>query len=269
MKDIRIAAVIFNSIVNQVDSNLDRMIPFIKAAKKREVDIICFPELNVTGYSTQTAIKDSAELIPGPICRRLRKMAEWFQIVILAGMAEKDKKGRMFASHLVVTPQGISGIYRKIHIAPPELGIFSAGNAVPLFEIEGVTLGMQLCYDVHFPELSTRMAVDGADVIFMPHASPRGTPSEKLTSWLRHLTARAFDNSVFIVACNQNGNNQKGLQFPGVAVVIDPSGEIVKKNTSGEDEIVIVDLKADTLDAVRGHRMRYFLPNRRPEMYSG
>ena len=266
MKNIRIAAAIFNSIVNQARSNLDRMVPLIQQAKKQGANLICFPELNVTGYSTRTAIAD-AEPLPGPISRRLRQMAQEFQIVILAGMAEKDKNGRLFASHLVVTPLEITGIYRKIHIAPPELKIFSAGNATPLFEIEGVSLGIQLCYDSHFPELATRMAVDGADIIFMPHASPRGTPSEKLTSWLRHLTARAFDNSVFIVACNQNGDNQKGLHFPGVAVVIDPSGEIIKKNIRGKDGIIVADLKADTLQAVRGHRMRYFLPHRRPEVY--
>ena len=267
MQDIRIAAVIFNSIVNQARANLDRMVPFINQAKKQGANLVCFPELNVTGYSTLPDIKDSAEMIPGSISRRLRQMARDFQIVILAGMAEKDKNGCIFASHLVVTPQEISGIYRKIHIAPPEIGIFSAGDATPLFEIEGVNLGIQLCYDAHFPEQSTRMAMDGGDIIFMPHASPRGTPSEKLTSWLRHLTARAFDNSVFIVACNQNGDNQKGLHFPGVAVVIDPSGEIIKKNIRGKDGIIVADLKADTLQAVRGHRMRYFLPHRRPEIY--
>jgi N-carbamoylputrescine amidase len=194
-------------------------------------------------------------------------MAMQFQIVILAGMAEKDDNGRIFASHLVVGPEEISGIYRKIHIAPPEIGIFTAGNSIPVFETAGVILGIQLCYDVHFPELSTRMAVDGVDIIFMPHASPRGTPPEKLTSWLRHLTARAFDNSVFIIACNQNGDNQKGLHFPGVAVVIDPSGEIINQNISGEDGLIISELKAETLNAVRSHRMRYFLPNRRPEIY--
>ena len=194
-------------------------------------------------------------------------MALEFQIVILAGMAEKDDNGRIFASHLVVGPEEISGIYRKIHIAPPEIGIFTAGDSIPVFETAGVILGIQLCYDVHFPELSTRMAVDGADIIFMPHASPRGTPPEKLTSWLRHLTARAFDNSVFIIACNQNGDNQKGLHFPGVAVVIDPSGEIINQNISGEDGLIISELKAETLNAVRSHRMRYFLPNRRPEIY--
>jgi N-carbamoylputrescine amidase len=267
MQDIRIAAAIFNSIVNQPQDNLDRMMPLIKEAKEQDASLICFPELNVSGYSTQTSIEQSAEPVPGPISRRLQQMAHEFQIVILAGMAEKDDNGRIFASHLVVLPKEISGIYRKIHIAPPEIGIFNAGNSIPVFETAGVILGIQLCYDVHFPELSTRMAVDGADIIFMPHASPRGTPPEKLTSWLRHLTARAFDNSVFIIACNQNGDNQKGLHFPGVAVVIDPSGEVINKNLSGEDAVIISDLKAETLEAVRGHRMRYFLPNRRPELY--
>ena len=267
MQDIRIAAAIFNSIVNRPQYNLDRMVPLIKEAKKQNANLICFPELNVTGYSTRASIEHSAEPVSGPISRRLQQMALEFQIVILAGMAEKGANGQIFASHLVVEPEEISGIYRKIHIAPPEISIFSAGDSIPLFETAGVILGIQLCYDVHFPELSTRMAVDGADIIFMPHASPRGTPPEKLTSWLRHLTARAFDNGVFIIACNQNGDNQKGLHFPGVAVVIDPSGEILNQNISGEDGLIISELKAETLNALRSHRMRYFLPNRRPEIY--
>jgi N-carbamoylputrescine amidase len=267
MKDVRIAAAIFNSIVNEPHHNLDRMIPLIEEAKGQDANLICFPELNVSGYSTQADIAHFAEPVPGSISRRLQQMALEFQIVILAGMAEKDTSDRIYASHLVVTPQKISGIYRKIHIAPPETGIFSAGNAIPMFETAGVVLGIQLCYDVHFPELSTRMALEGADIIFMPHASPRGTPPEKLASWLRHLTARAFDNSVFIIACNQNGDNQKGLHFPGVAVAINPSGEVLNTNTRGEDTVLIADLKAESLEAVRGHRMRYFLPNRRPEMY--
>jgi N-carbamoylputrescine amidase len=268
MKNIRIAAVIFNSIVNEVDSNLKRMAPLIEQAKDRGAELICFPELNVTGYSTKASIEDAAEPIPGPISRCLQQMAREFQMAILAGMAQKGDSGRIFAGHLVVSPQKVLGVYQKVHIAPPESKIFAAGSAIPLFAVAGINLGIQLCYDAHFPELSTRMAVDGADVIFMPHASPRGTPSQKLRSWLRHLTARAFDNGVFIVACNQTGDNQNGLKFPGVAVVIEPSGEIIDKDISGREGFIIADLKADRLNAVRGHRMRYFLPNRRPEIYS-
>jgi N-carbamoylputrescine amidase len=231
------------------------------------VHLICFPELNITGYSSHPDIKKSAEQVPGPISRCLEQVAREYQIAILAGMAEKDENDRIFASHLVITPNGIAGVYRKLHIAPPEYGIFTPGRKVPLFEIQGVKLGVQLCYDAHFPELSTRMAVDGADIIFMPHASPRGTPPEKLVSWLRHLTARAFDNSVFIVACNQSGDNQNGLDFPGIAMVIGPSGDVLQDNISGKEAMIVADLKADVLAAVRGHRMRYFLPNRRPELY--
>ncbi len=64
------------------------------------------------------------------------------------------------------------------------------------------------------------MAVKGAEILFLPHASPRGLAIDKHRSWMRHLTARAFDNSVFVVACNQTGYNGKGLTFPGNAVVL-------------------------------------------------
>jgi len=267
MKDIRIAAVIFNATVNQTQHNLDRMLPWIEEAKNKGADLICFPELNVTGYSTDSVIQDSAEPIPGTISRQLEQMAQTAEIVILAGMAERDASGRLFASHLVASPTGLSGAYRKLHIAPPERALFSAGEHIPLFKVAGIKLGIQLCYDAHFPELSTRMAVDGADVIFIPHASPRGTPQDKLASWMRHLSARAFDNGVFIVACNQVGKNQKELDFPGVAVIVEPSGNILTNITTDRDSMLVADLKAAELSAVRDHKMRYFLPNRRPELY--
>jgi N-carbamoylputrescine amidase len=83
---------------------------------------------------------------------------------------------------------------------------------------------------------------------------------------MRHLPARAYDNGLFIVACNQTGDNGKGLEFPGLAIIIDPSGEIVGRNVSGEEGIVVTDLLSDRLRYVRNHRMRYFLPNRRSDL---
>ena len=267
MKNIRIAAVMMNCPLGRTLENLDRMAGWVASAKKRGADFICFPEMNVTGYSSRVAIKDSAQSVPGPISQTLSKMAREFDVVILAGLAEKDADGRLFACHAVVSPKGVVGIYRKIHIAPPEKKVFSAGDRIPFFEIKGVKFGIQLCYDAHFPELSTRMATDGAEVIFMPHASPRGTPLEKFNSWMRHLPARAFDNGLYVVACNQTGDNQKGLLFPGTAIILDPSGRLIKKDIGGKENMVIADLKARELAGVRGHRMRYFLPNRRPDLY--
>lgn len=267
MKNIRIAAVISNSPVNQIDTNLNRMLHWVKQSKEQGVQMICFPELNICGYGIRPG-GITAEPVPGPVSRFLQDLAVKEEMVILAGMAEKGADSRVYASHLVAQPDGSVGIYRKLHIAPPEREVFSAGNNVPLFDALGVRFGIQLCYDSHFPELSTLMTAQGAELIFMPHASPHKTPAEKYDTWKRHLPARAYDNSLFIVACNQQGDNGSGLGFPGLAMVIGPSGEILQKDLSGKEGMLIADLRAGDLNHVRNHKMRFFFPNRRPELYS-
>ena len=267
MENTRIAAVICNAPLNRVRENLDRMAAWVAAAAERSVDIVCFPELNICGYSTRADLRKSAEGIPGPISESVKAMAAEHGIVILAGMVERGPAGRVFVSHLAVGPPGLLGVYRKLHVAPPELPIFEAGDKIPLFSTDRLTFGIQLCYDAHFPELTARMAVDGADLIFFPHASPRNSSAQKAASWLRHLPARAFDNGLFVVACNQVGDNRGGLTFPGVAVAFDPSGNQIQGRLSDSDAMMVVELDAEALDAVRSHPMRYFLPNRRPDLY--
>ena len=267
MKNTRIAAVIFNAPLNRVQENLDRMALWVATAARQQVEIVCFPELNISGYSTRENLQKKAETVPGPITDAVVGMSGRHRITILAGMVERGPGQRVFVTHVVAAPNGLQGFYRKLHVAPPEQPIFAAGEKTPLFQANGLTFGIQLCYDAHFPELSTRMAVDGADLIFFPHASPRNSPQQKADSWMRHLTARAFDNGVFVVACNQVGENGVGLSFPGVAVVIGPDGNLVSEKLSDTDAMLVVDLDAGALSAVREHPMRYFLPNRRPELY--
>ncbi|HEX5682150.1 MAG TPA: nitrilase-related carbon-nitrogen hydrolase [Desulfobacterales bacterium] len=267
MISVRIAAVVFNSPRGETRANLDRMEGWVAGARAHGAGIVCFPELNITGYGTDAGVKEAAEPVPGPLTERLGAMAARHGLVILAGLAEQADDGRIWASHLAVAPAGLLGWYRKLHIAPPEQPVYSAGDRVPIFEACGIRFGIQLCYDAHFPELSARMAIEGADVIFMPHASPRGTPDDKRSSWMRHLPARAFDNGVFIVACNQTGDNGRGLSFPGVATVIGPNGRVLAESTTGAEGVLITDLKAEDLAAVRRHPMRYFLPHRRPDLY--
>jgi N-carbamoylputrescine amidase len=103
MKDIRIAAVIFNSPIGQIQKNIDRMDRWVKQAKEQDAAMVCFPELNITGYSTHEDIKETAEPIPGAASQQILQMAQRHQIAILTGLAERDETGRVFASHLVVT----------------------------------------------------------------------------------------------------------------------------------------------------------------------
>ena len=172
----------------------------------------------------------------------------------------------MYATHLVVTPQGVSGAYRKFISRRRNDAVFPRRPGFTPFSAR-TYLRHPALLRCHFPELSTCMALKGCDLIVMPHASPRGTPKEKLASWMRHLTARAFDNGVFIAACNQVGDNRHGLNFPGVAMVFGPDGRVVRQYVANKEGLLLVDLKAALLKSVRQHRMRYFLPHRRPEIY--
>ncbi|MBI5581547.1 MAG: nitrilase [Deltaproteobacteria bacterium] len=267
MISVRIAAVVFNSPRGNTRANLDRMEDWVAGARAKGAGIVCFPELNITGYGTDAGMQQEAQPVPGLLTERICAMAARHGLVILAGLAEQAGDGRICASHLVVAPAGLLGRYRKLHIAPPEQPVFSAGDRVPIFEACGIRFGIQLCYDAHFPELSARMALDGADVIFMPHASPRGSSEEKRSSWMRHLPARAFDNGVFVVACNQAGDNGAGLTFPGLAMAIGPDGRVIAAEAGGQEGLLVTDLDAARLAAVRSHPMRYFPPHRRPDIY--
>jgi N-carbamoylputrescine amidase len=267
INDIRVAAVVCRCPVGQVAHNLERTRYWTIQARKKKADLVIFPEMNLTGYSHRREIAEHAIAATGPEIDWLARLAADHEIALLVGFAEMAEDGRLYASHMAITPGGRTGVYRKVHLAPPEVNHFSPGERLPVFHWSGIRFGIQLCYDAHFPELSTRMAEAAADMIFIPHASPRGQAADKHQSWMRHLPARAFDNGLFVVACNQTGDNQNGLVFPGNAVIFSPSGEIIETRLSGNSGMLVADLKADRIRHVRNHRMRYFFPNQRPGLY--
>jgi predicted amidohydrolase len=269
MIDTRIAVVTCRAPVGAIEENLARTRHWAQKAATAGAHLVCFPELNITGYTTRESLDDWAQSIPGPITAELSQLAGQSDLVILAGLVEQNPSGAPYVTHGVFHPDGKIEYYRKIHLAPPEKTLFSAGNKIPVFTCAHFTFGVQLCYDSHFPELSTAMAARGAEIIFMPHASPRGDADAKHNSWMRHLPARAFDNGIFVVACNQWGANGRGLYFPGNAVVIGTDGRVLNKKVSGQGELMLItDLAAGDLATIRNHPMRYFFPHRRPELYT-
>ena len=269
MKDIRIAAVTCRAPVGDIDANLERTIDWTRQAKAAGADLVCFPELHITGYNPRDPLRTAslAQPIPGPVIRRLRTLAAETGQIILAGMTEHNPAGRPFATHCVIRPSGGLSVYRKLYLAPPEQSTFQVGDTIPTFRAPAAPFAIQLCYDAHFPELSTAMTARGARILFIPHASPRGDAATKHQSWLRHLPARAFDNSVFVVACNQCGENGAGLTFAGNAVVIGPAGNLIAKKETGDEGLLVADLKAADLESVHTNRMRHFFPNRRTDIY--
>ncbi|MDZ7832180.1 MAG: nitrilase-related carbon-nitrogen hydrolase [Desulfobacterales bacterium] len=267
MQDIRIAVIISNARVGRTEENLSKISRWVEKAAAEGAAIVCFPEMQVTGYHIHADIKEFAQPVPGPASRYLEDLAREHSLTILAGLAETDAKGSIYAAQLVIGPEGLAGKYRKLHLGPPEKAVYTPDQDIPIFSAGDFRFGIQLCYDSHFPELATSMALKGGDAIFIPHASPGDKPDTKLSSWMRHLPARAFDNSIFIIACNQTGENGRGLSFPGAGVVIGPAGGVMESYAGAAEHMIVTDLKERDLSNVRGHRMRYFLPNRRPELY--
>ncbi len=266
--DIRVAAVMCRSLVGHAEENLKRMAAWTAAAAKEKADIVCFPELCITGYHVREEMAEAAIRLDAPEVASVVRMAGEQDVAIIAGLAEKGMDGRTYATAFVCDGSGIRGTYRKTHLGPPEKEIFAAADAVgPLFDVKGLTFGIQLCYDAHFPDLATHMTARGADAIFIPHASPGTSATDKKTSWMRHLPARAYDNSIFVIAVNPAGDNGLGLYFPGCALVLSPEGKRIKSHCGEKEAMIVADLTRDMIDGVRNHRMRYFFPNRRPDLY--
>jgi len=267
-RDIRIGTVICRSVVGQTRENLERMRRWTVAAKDRGVELVCFPELNITGYCNLESVTAVSEPVPGPSTVETEAIARETGMTIIAGLAERGDDGRIYATQIVADETGLIGIYRKIHLGPPERTVFTPAETIPpLFSSRGLKFGVQLCYDAHFPELATHMALHGADAVFIPHASPGKSPEEKYRSWMRHLPARAFDNGIFVIAVNSVGDNARGLTFPGTAIILAPSGDVIASDTSDSETLLVADLTVETLGGVRNHKMRYFFPNRRPDLF--
>jgi len=267
MDDLKIAAVCMEAAPGEVERNLDRIQGFVSKASAKGADIVCFPELSVSGYVLNNPAKVCRSTDFGKTIDSLVRMSRGSRMVLMASLIESADDAGPYITQVITGPKGLIGLYRKTHLSPTERAIYGAGKEVKIFKYRSTTFGVHLCYEAHFPEMSTTMALMGAEVIFVPHASPRGDAEKKLQSWLRHLPARAFDNGVFVVACNQVGKAEPGLSFPGTAVVIGPDGRLLASYTGGEETILFAELKGDLLQNVRGHRMRYFLPQRRPDLY--
>jgi N-carbamoylputrescine amidase len=267
MDNIRVAAIMFNSQFPDIEGNLENTEKWIKEAQKVKAEIVCFPELNITGYSLSNKISKYADTIPGRITLEIERMAASYNMTIIVGMVETDKASNMI-TQVVIGPDGFIGKYQKVHLSDGEKKFFTPGKEIPVFKLGNTRFGVGLCYDAHFPEFCTICSLKGADIIFFPHASPPPeSAEEKRNRWLRYLPARAYDNSVYVVACNQVGK-RKEIEFKGIALFIDPKGKVISE-AYGEDEgIVCADLKEETLLKVRNSRMGYFIRDRVPDMYT-
>ncbi|MFA7468521.1 MAG: nitrilase-related carbon-nitrogen hydrolase [Desulfotomaculaceae bacterium] len=271
MKNTRIALVQMESKLGRTGDNLDKIERFARQAAALDAAVICFPELCIPCYSRDLAWS-AAESVPGPSSERVLNMAKELGLVIMAGLAEKSAAEKPYITQLVAYPDGGLGKYRKTHLGNSEKPCFMPGEDLPIFQLaDRATLGLGICWDLHFPEVATVLSLKGAEIIFAPHASPT-IIGDRREIWLKYMTARAYDNAVYLAACNLVGNDGAGHTFCGGALVIDPRGNVTAEAFNGREELLVADLDHEIINTIRrkespSMRYSFFLSARRPELY--
>jgi N-carbamoylputrescine amidase len=156
-------------------------------------------------------------------------------------------------------------VYHKAHLSQRETGLFSAGDDLGTLTWRAFGLGVQICHDTHFPEMSLAQASCGAQILLMPFASPMGDPQTLRARWLRFLPARAYDSGCYVVALNQCGMSPGGRRFASLIMAFNPDGELIAQWCSDQPGELIVEVDTQVVEAARCRRP--FLQQRRPEIY--
>ncbi len=296
MREIRVGTAQFEVRDGDKAKNLSRIRELARRAGDMGAEIVSFHECCIPGYTwVQGMSKEDllaiAETVPdGPSVRELTNIAREFNIVLMAGLFERDSRGNVYNCYVTVDPDGFVAKFRKLHpFVNPHL---TPGSEYKVIELLGCRVGFLICYDNNLAENVRITAMMGADIVFMPHVTGclpsimpgRGTVDRQIwenrhedpvrlrqefrgpkgREWLmRWLPTRAYENGVYAVFSNCIGWDYDTVK-PGLAMILDPFGEVLVESHALADDVVVGLLKPNTLKHTPGRR---YLRARRPELY--
>ena len=251
--------------------NLAKAEIFIReAAKKHAAQVLLLPEVfHELFFITDLDLKhmNAAEPIPGPITEMMQVLAKELGVVICAPIYESVGRSVYYNSAAMIDADGkLLGVYRKNHIPLNtifyEKLYFKPGNlGYPAFQTQFGKIGIIICHDRHYPEGARCSALNGAEVLLVPSATPKASLSVKV--WEKELMAHAIFNELFVAALNRVG--QEGdYTYYGRSVIIDAVGDIMSQAGS-EEEILVADCDLDQVTERR--RAWQFYRDRRPDTY--
>jgi beta-ureidopropionase len=251
--------------------NLARAEQMVRQAASQKAHIVLLPEVFhelffITDLNSRYF--ETAEPIPGPITDAMQKLARELAIVIVAPIYESVDRSVYYNSAAVIDADGqLLGVYRKNHIPLNtifyEKLYFKPGNlGYPVFSTRYGKVGILICHDRHYPEGARALALNGAEIVLIPSATPDKSLSRKV--WEKELCAHAIFNEYFVAGLNRTGKEGDYVYY-GHSVVFDPSGEMLAQAGSDE-EILVVDCDLDLITQRR--RAWQFYRDRRPDTYS-
>lgn len=226
-------------------------------------DILVLPEMWTTAF-TLPDLNEIADNEGEPTTSFIQQLAKEFEVNIVAGSIANKKNGNVYNTALIVDRKGcVVYTYDKIHLVPmlDEHNYLTGGEEkVHMFELEGVKMGIIICYDLRFPELSRNLMLQGVDVLHIVAE----WPAPRKNHWKYLQLARAIENQMYVVSCNRIGsyNNE---EFAGTSMIINPWGEPLVIGSEDKEETIISTLELEKVSEIRKNVP--ITTSRVPEMY--
>jgi predicted amidohydrolase len=230
-----------------------------QAAAEAKADLVIFPEMFLTGYNIGDAVFSLAEPADGPSAAAVATIARDSGVSILYGYPERSGS-RTYNSALLIHPvRGTIANYRKAHLyGKEEKRLFAPGDDLVMAEVDGLKVGILICYDIEFPEAVRSLALAGAELIAVPTALIQ--PFDIVSRTL--IPARAFENQVYVAyagMCGREGN----LGYCGLSCIVGPDGKDLARAGS-DPALLIADIDPSAI--TRGRKKNPYLSDRRAEL---
>jgi len=263
---MKVAIVQFKASI-QKEINLKKIIDYIIQAAENNATLIAFPEFMMfytNSSQTSRQLANLAEKINGNFVNTIAKIAKENHIQVVGSFYEKSKKrNRVYDTSFVIDKSGkVISTYRKIHLYDA-LGFKESNKMIRGSKIAKPVkttigkIGMMICYDLRFPEMSRTLAAAGSEILIVPSAWVKGNMKEE--HWITINKTRAIENGCYVIAPDQVGNI-----YCGRSIVIDPYGKVLL-DMKKKQGIGYVDIKLKNLKQIR--KILPLLKNRRSDIY--
>lgn len=259
---MKIALIQTATLLGQPQKNRECLSVYLKQAVKENVDTVIFPETWNVGFFPDNIEELAEDVEASDSLNWMVESARAYHINIVGGsIAVRDNKEIFNRSYIINRRGEVVYHYDKGHLFSPgkEPLYFTAGEQNELFELDGISCAIQICYDLRFPELARKQAMDGAKILFVPAQWPH----PRSNHWITLSKARAIENQFYVVTCNGCGT-AGNLVSCGHSSLYNPWGE--ELILAGEDEGIHV----TNLDLKQVEEARSKIPvfqDRRPQLY--
>jgi len=265
---MRVAVAQLDPKLADKERNLDACLVSLDEAVAAGAELLVLPECAIPGYMFDSADEAMpyAEEIPGPSTQTLIDACTKAGAYVCCGLIERDGD-RLRNAAVLVGPEGLIGTYRKSHL--PFLGIdrfVMPGDELPVWDTPLGRIGVEICYDLRFPEVTRTLALKGADIVCHPTNFPMAArvQTEVIT------TARAAENRIFLLTANRCGR-ERWAEFCGRSQIVDPYGVRLAETDVAGEALLVADVeieKARDKDyVIPGEYELYLFGHRRPELY--